>query len=89
MRIKSVLKPKYVAWAMGTLIGAIIVNFAVHSGAKASVHRRCSYDRDPADRAVSEHCTARNTVAGQLPGRRCQDTRGFGTDSTHWDTTRR
>jgi RND family efflux transporter MFP subunit len=37
MKIKSVLKPKYVAWAMGALIGAIIVNFAVHSGAKGSV----------------------------------------------------
>jgi RND family efflux transporter MFP subunit len=37
MKIKSVLKPKHVAWAIGALIGAIVVNLAVHSGAKASV----------------------------------------------------
>jgi multidrug efflux pump subunit AcrA (membrane-fusion protein) len=37
MNMKSVLKPKHVAWAMGALVGAIIVNLAVHSGAKASV----------------------------------------------------
>ena len=37
MKIKSVLKPKHVAWAIGALVGAIIVNLAVHSGAKASV----------------------------------------------------
>jgi RND family efflux transporter MFP subunit len=37
MKIKSVLKPKHVAWAIGALVAAIIVNLAVHSGAKASV----------------------------------------------------
>ena len=37
MKIKTVLKPKHVAWAIGVLVGAIIVNLAVHSGAKASV----------------------------------------------------
>jgi len=37
MKIKSVLKPKHVAWALGTLVGAIIVNLVAHSGAKASV----------------------------------------------------
>jgi membrane fusion protein (multidrug efflux system) len=36
MKIKSVLKPKHVAWALGAFAGAIIVNLAVHS-AKASV----------------------------------------------------
>jgi hypothetical protein len=36
MKIKSVLKPKHVAWALGALAGAILVNLAVHSGAKAS-----------------------------------------------------
>jgi len=37
MKIKSVLKPKQVAWMMGALVAAILVNLAVHSGAKASV----------------------------------------------------
>jgi len=37
MKIKSVLKPKHVAWAIVAILGAIIVNLAVHSGAKASV----------------------------------------------------
>jgi membrane fusion protein (multidrug efflux system) len=37
MNIKSVLRPKHVAWAIGALVGAIVVNLAVHSGAKASV----------------------------------------------------
>ena len=37
MKIKSVLNPKYVAWAIGALVAAIVVNLAVHSGAKASV----------------------------------------------------
>ena len=37
MKIKSVLKPKHVAWAIGALVGAIIVNLIAHSGAKASV----------------------------------------------------
>ena len=37
MKIKSVLKPKHAAWAIGALAGAIIVNLAVHSRAKASV----------------------------------------------------
>jgi len=37
MKIKSVLTPKHVAWALGALVAAIIVNLAVHSGAKASV----------------------------------------------------
>ena len=37
MNIKSVLKPKHVAWAIGALFGAIIVNLVVHAGAKASV----------------------------------------------------
>ena len=37
MKIKSVLQPKHVAWAIGALVAAIIVNLAVHSGAKASV----------------------------------------------------
>ena len=37
MKIKSVLKPKHVAWTTGALVAAIIVNLAVHSGAKASV----------------------------------------------------
>ena len=35
MKIKSVLKPKHAAWAIGALAGAIIVNLAVHSRAKA------------------------------------------------------
>jgi len=37
MKIKSVLKPKHVAWAIGALVGAIVVNMVVHAGAKASV----------------------------------------------------
>jgi membrane fusion protein (multidrug efflux system) len=37
MKIKSVLKAKHVAWAIGALVGAMIVNLAVHSGARASV----------------------------------------------------
>ena len=37
MKINSILKPKHVAWASGALVGAILVNLAVHSGAKASV----------------------------------------------------
>jgi RND family efflux transporter MFP subunit len=37
MKIKTVLKPKHVAWAIGVLVGAIVVNLAVHSVAKASV----------------------------------------------------
>jgi RND family efflux transporter MFP subunit len=37
MKINSILKPKHVAWAIGALVGAILVNLAVHSGAKASV----------------------------------------------------
>jgi RND family efflux transporter MFP subunit len=37
MKIKSVLTLKHVAWALGALVAAIIVNLAVHSGAKASV----------------------------------------------------
>lgn len=37
MNIKSVLKPKQVAWVIGALAGAIIVNLLAHSGAKASV----------------------------------------------------
>jgi membrane fusion protein (multidrug efflux system) len=36
MKIKSVLKPKHVAWATGALVAVIIVNLAVHSGAKSS-----------------------------------------------------
>ena len=31
MKIKSVLKPKHVAWAMGALLGAIMVNLVAHS----------------------------------------------------------
>ena len=37
MKIKSVPKPKHAAWAIGALVGAIIVNLIAHSGAKASV----------------------------------------------------
>ena len=37
MKIKSVLKPKHVAWAIGALVGAVIVILVAHSGAKASV----------------------------------------------------
>lgn len=37
MKIRSILRPKRVAWALGALVAAIIVNLAVHSGAKASV----------------------------------------------------
>jgi membrane fusion protein, multidrug efflux system len=37
MKIKSVLKPKHVAWTIGALVGAIIVILLLHSGAKASV----------------------------------------------------
>ena len=37
MKIKSVLKSKQVAWVIGALAGAIIVNLLAHSGAKASV----------------------------------------------------
>ncbi|WP_263355406.1 efflux RND transporter periplasmic adaptor subunit [Acidicapsa acidisoli] len=37
MKIKSVLKPKHVAWAIGAVVGAILLNLVVHSGAKASV----------------------------------------------------
>jgi RND family efflux transporter MFP subunit len=36
MKIKSVLKPKHVAWVSGALAGAILVNVVTHSGAKAS-----------------------------------------------------
>jgi hypothetical protein len=39
MKIKSVLKPKYAAWASGAVVAAILVNVVVHSGAKASAHR--------------------------------------------------
>lgn len=34
MMIKSVLNPKYVAWAIGALVAAIVVNLVVHSGTK-------------------------------------------------------
>ena len=34
MKIKSVLKPKHEAWAIGALAGAIVVNLAVHLAAK-------------------------------------------------------
>jgi membrane fusion protein (multidrug efflux system) len=37
MKITSVLKPKHVAWAIGALVAAILVNLVAHSGAKASV----------------------------------------------------
>jgi len=37
MKIKSVLNPKHVAWAIGALVGAILVNLVAHSGARASV----------------------------------------------------
>jgi len=37
MKIKSVLKPKHIAWAIGALVGVIVVNLAVHSGARTSV----------------------------------------------------
>lgn len=37
MKIKSVLKPKHVAWAIGALVAVIVVNLVVRSGAKASV----------------------------------------------------
>jgi len=37
MKIKSVLKPKHVAWALGALVGAIMVTLVAHSGAKAAV----------------------------------------------------
>ena len=40
MKIKSVLKPKYVAWAIGALVAAILVNLVAHSGAKASAQPR-------------------------------------------------
>jgi len=36
MKIKFFLKPKHVAWAIGALVGAILVNVVAHSGAKAS-----------------------------------------------------
>ncbi len=36
MKIKSVLKPKHVAWVSGALVAAILVNVVTHSGAKAS-----------------------------------------------------
>jgi multidrug efflux pump subunit AcrA (membrane-fusion protein) len=35
--MKTVLKPGRVAWALGALVAAILVNVVVHSGAKASV----------------------------------------------------
>src|SRR6201987_3371480 len=38
MKIKSVLKPKYAAWAIGALVAVIVVNLAVHSGAKTSTN---------------------------------------------------
>jgi hypothetical protein len=37
MKVKSVLNPKHVAWAIGALVAAILVNLVAHSGAKASV----------------------------------------------------
>ncbi len=37
MKITSVLKPKHVAWAIGALVGAIMVGLVAHLGAKASV----------------------------------------------------
>ena len=37
MKINSVLKAKYAAWASGAVVAAILVNVAVHSGAKAPV----------------------------------------------------
>ena len=40
MKIKSVLKPKHVAWTIGALVGAILVNLVAHSGAKASTQPR-------------------------------------------------
>jgi len=36
MKIKSVLKPKHVAWVSGALVAAIMVSLVAHSGAKAS-----------------------------------------------------
>jgi hypothetical protein len=38
MKIKSVLKPKHVAWAIGALGAVIVVSLAVHSGAKTSTN---------------------------------------------------
>ena len=38
MKIKSVLKPKHVAWAIGALVAVIVVNLAFHSGAKNSTN---------------------------------------------------
>jgi hypothetical protein len=35
MKIKSALKPKRVAWAIGALVGALMVNLVAHSSAKA------------------------------------------------------
>jgi RND family efflux transporter MFP subunit len=40
MKIKSVLKPKYVAWAIGVVAAAILANLVAHSGAKASAQPR-------------------------------------------------
>jgi membrane fusion protein (multidrug efflux system) len=40
MKVKSVLNPKHVAWAIGALVGTILVNLVAHSGAKASVQPR-------------------------------------------------
>jgi RND family efflux transporter MFP subunit len=37
MKIKSVLKPKHVALAIGALVAAILVSAVAHSGAKASI----------------------------------------------------
>jgi RND family efflux transporter MFP subunit len=36
MKIKSVLKPKHMAWVSGALVAAILVNVVTHSGARAS-----------------------------------------------------
>jgi hypothetical protein len=35
MKISFALKPKHVAWALGALVAAILVNVVAHSGAKA------------------------------------------------------
>ncbi len=37
MKIKSVLEPKHVAWALGALAAAILIIAVAHSGAKASI----------------------------------------------------
>ena len=40
MKIKSVLRPKYVAWAIGAVAAAIVVNLVAHSGTKTSAQPR-------------------------------------------------